>query len=222
MRCAVFDCDGVLVDSVSSWRTLHEHFGTTNHPMLEQFIAGEISDMEFMLADIEMWKAVKPEIHRDDIFRAYSGVKLMPGARALVSALKQRGVFVAIVSAGVDIFVSTIAGILQADDWIANGFEFDQAGLLLDEGHVRVSSHGKGDVIERIIEMHGFEPAEVISIGDSELDLSMQIAGSAFIGFNPSSAGSVEAFRAAGVSVIGEKDLTLLWPLFFNGESFPE
>ena len=25
-----FDCDGVLVDAVSSWRTLHDAFGTDN------------------------------------------------------------------------------------------------------------------------------------------------------------------------------------------------
>ena len=48
----IFDCDGVLVDSVSSWRTLHDHFGTDNSDELARFIAGEISDVEFMRSDI--------------------------------------------------------------------------------------------------------------------------------------------------------------------------
>ena len=29
-KVVVFDCDGVLVDAVSSWRTLHDSFGTDN------------------------------------------------------------------------------------------------------------------------------------------------------------------------------------------------
>ena len=134
IKCVIFDCDGVLVDSVSSWRTLHEHFGTENHGLLEKFIAGELTDQEFMSLDIKMWKSVQPKIHHDDLFRIYSGIKLMPGARDLVSKLISKGIFVAIVSAGVDIFVSTIAGLLKVNDWIANGFKFDEDGYLLDEG----------------------------------------------------------------------------------------
>ena len=44
IKCVVFDCDGVLVDSVSSWRTLHSFFGTENHDLLQKFISGEITD----------------------------------------------------------------------------------------------------------------------------------------------------------------------------------
>src|SRR6056300_774652 len=111
----VFDCDVVLVDAVSSWRTLHDAFGTDNALNLNRFIRGEISDVEFMRSDIQMWKAVVNPIHRDDLFRAYAGVALMPGAREVVAKLQDAGVFVAIVSAGVDLFVSSIAGMLQVD-----------------------------------------------------------------------------------------------------------
>ena len=48
IKCVVFDCDVVLVDSVSSWRTLHSFFGTENHDLLQKFISGEITDQEFM------------------------------------------------------------------------------------------------------------------------------------------------------------------------------
>ena len=52
----IFDCDGVLVDAVSSWRTLHDHFGTDNEKNLQLFIDGELSDVEFMRSDIQLWK----------------------------------------------------------------------------------------------------------------------------------------------------------------------
>ncbi len=175
IKCVVFDCDGVLVDSVSSWRTLHSFFGTQNHNLLEKFLSGEITDQEFMNLDIQMWKEVQPKIHQDDLFRAYSGIKLMPGARETVSELISNGIFVAIVSAGVDIFVSTIAGTLKVNDWIANGFNFDEDGYLLDDGIVRVSGQGKDKIINKLIQMNEFAPNEVLSIGDSDIDLSMYV-----------------------------------------------
>ena len=207
-RCVVFDCDGVLVDSVSSWKTLHDGFGTDNSQNLSQFIAGKITDVEFMRSDIAMWKAIREPIHKDELFRMYSGISLMEGARETVKELQDEGVYVAIVSAGVDLFVSSIAAMLKVDDWIANGFEFDDKGFLTDDGVCRLHASGKGDVITRLMEIHGFSPEEIVSVGDSEMDLSMMIEGSKFIGFNPSRDSSINAFTDANVPIVMEKDLS--------------
>ena len=212
-KVVVFDCDGVLVDAVSSWRTLHDSFGTDNAVNLTRFIRGEISDVEFMRSDIQMWKAVRNPIHQDELFRAYAGVALMPGARECVKHLQDAGVFVAIVSAGVDLFVSSIASMLKVDDWIANGFVFDEEGFLTDEGVCRLHASGKGTVIDRLLEMNGFEAKDCVSVGDSEMDLSMMVDGSRFIGFNPTRDSSKEAFEDAGVPVVFVKDLTAILPL---------
>ena len=212
-KVVVFDCDGVLVDAVSSWRTLHDSFGTDNAVNLTRFIRGEISDVEFMRSDIQMWKAVRNPIHQDELFRAYAGVALMPGARECVKHLQNAGVFVAIVSAGVDLFVSSIASMLKVDDWIANGFVFDEEGFLTDEGVCRLHASGKGAVIDRLLEMNGFEAKDCVSVGDSEMDLSMMVDGSRFIGFNPTRDSSKEAFEDAGVPVVIVKDLTAILPL---------
>jgi len=211
-KCVIFDCDGVLVDSVSSWRTLHDHFGTDNSINLGRFINGEISDVEFMRSDILMWKAVKNPIYRDELFRSYSGVKIMPGAKELVNQLKEAGIFVAIVSAGVDLFVSSIAAMLKVDDWIANGFKFNDDDTLSDEGICRLHASKKNLVIEKIMKMQGLQANECVSIGDSEMDLSMQVDGSGFIGFNPSRESSIEAFKNAGVPIVYEKNLLNLRP----------
>ena len=211
--CVVFDCDGVLVDAVSSWRTLHDHFGTDNLVNLQRFINGELSDVEFMRSDIQLWKNIQDPIFKDDLFRAYSGVKLMPGARELVADLKANGVYVAIVSAGVDLFVSTIASMLKVDDWIANGFKFADDDSLMNEGICRLHAVGKGAIIEKLCEINNINSSEVVSVGDSEMDLSMHIEGSTFIGFNPSRDSSLMAFEKAGVEIVIAKDLSLLRPL---------
>lgn len=212
VKCVIFDCDGVLVDSVSSWKTLHDYFGTDNSLNLKRFINGELTDVEFMSLDISMWKDKQDPIHRDVLFRAYSGVKLMEGARELVAELKDKGVFVAIVSAGVDIFVSSIASMLKVDDWIANGFKFNDDETLSDEGVCRLHATKKDVVIRKLMTMHNFSPEDCVSIGDSEMDLSMIVDGSRFIGFNPSRESSMNAFESAGVPIVKEKDLMLLKP----------
>ncbi len=119
--CVAFDCDGVLADSISSWKTLHDHFGTDSSDLLARFMAGEFSDSEFMAMDIALWKEKVLKIHRDDIFRAYSGCKLMKGAKEIVADLKAAGSHVAIDSAGVDLYVQSIAALVKVDDWIAHG-----------------------------------------------------------------------------------------------------
>ncbi|MBA4694239.1 MAG: HAD-IB family phosphatase [Candidatus Poseidoniales archaeon] len=210
--CVAFDCDGVLADSISSWRTIHEHFGTDSKDLLQKFMAGELTDSEFMAADIALWKDVSPKIHRDDIFRAYSGCKLMKGAKEIVADLKAAGIHVAIVSAGVDMYVQSIAAMVKADDWIANGFQFDDDGWLLDEGIVRVPSMQKYTSIEKLLKILDCPPERLISVGDSSMDLSMHVEGSTFIGFNPQREAAKAAFAEADITVINSKDLNDLRP----------
>ena len=210
--CVAFDCDGVLADSISSWKTIHDHYGTDSGDLLAKFMAGELTDSEFMAADIALWKAKSPKIHRDEIFRAYSGCKLMEGAKELVADLKSQGVYVAIVSAGVDLYVQSIAAMVKADDWIANGFEFDENGWLLDQGVVRVPSMAKDVSINKLIKMIDCPPERLVCVGDSSMDLSMHIEGSTFIGFNPQRETAKSAFAKANVPVVESKNLDDLRP----------
>jgi len=221
IRAVAFDCDGVLVDTISSWRIIHEHYGTTSGEMLDRFLAGELTDEEFMADDIRRWKSVKPRIHRDELMRCYSGVRLMDGARDLVEALQARGVHVSIVSAGVDLLIGSIAKMLKVDDWASNGFNYDEDGFLSDEGVVRVPAHGKDAMVAKLARILELEPHEIVSIGDNVTDLSMQIPGSHFIGFNPTKESATLGWEAAGVPWVESKDCRDLWAEIFPGESFP-
>ncbi len=189
--------------------------------MLDRFLRGEISDAEFMADDIGLWKSVQPEIHRDELMRCYQGVKLMTGARELIEALQARGVIVAIVSAGVDLLIGSIAKMLNVDDWVSNGFLYDENGFLLDDGDVRVPAHHKDAMVEKFARINDLEPSEIVSVGDNHTDMSMRIPGSGFIGFNGQKQIAIDGFADAGVPHVQEKDCRLLWPHLFNGEPFP-
>lgn len=189
--------------------------------MLDRFLRGEISDAEFMADDIGLWKSVQPEIHRDELMRCYQGVKLMPGARELITALQDRGIIVAIVSAGVDLLIGSIAKMLNVDDWVANGFQYDENGYLLDDGDVRVPAHHKDAMVEKFARINNLDPSEIVSVGDNHTDMSMRIPGSGFIGFNGQKKIAIDGFANAGVPHVQEKDCRLLWPYLFEGEPFP-
>jgi phosphoserine phosphatase len=221
VRAVAFDCDGVLADAGSSWAVIHSHFGTGDQTLLDAFLKKEITDEEFMRDDIRQWKEKQPKIHRDELFRFYSGVRLMEGAREVVSALMERGIHVVIISAGVDLFVSAIASMLKVDDWAANGFSYDQDGFLMDEGVCRVPAWNKGEMVEKLIRIHGFDPSEVVSVGDNSMDLSMFVSGSRFIGFNPAREEAYSAFHDAGVPIVPGPNLRDIWPVLFEGEEFP-
>jgi len=228
IRAVVFDCDGVLSDNGSSWQMIHEHFGTgvndggEHQEKLEMFLDRKISEEDFVAHDIQLWKEVSPEIHRDDIMRCYSGVGLIEGARSVVEELHTRGVFVAIVSSGVDLFVGAISNMLKVDDWVANGFEWDEDGWLVKGLPTRVLSHNKGLMVEKLARINGFNASEIISIGDSRSDLSMMIEGSQFVGFNPRRKRAKLAFEEAGVPIVEERDLRLVWPFIFPGEELSD
>ena len=60
--------------------------------------------------------------------------------------------------------------------------------------------------------MNELEASGCVSVGDSEMDLSMLIDGGHFIGFNPTRESSKAAFEAAGVPVVISKDLFSIAP----------
>ena len=215
-----FDCDGVLADNGSSWQAIPDGFGTENKQMLAKFIAQEIDDDEFMADDVAKWMEAKGRIHKDDIARCYGGIRLMTGAREVVGRLQEKGVMVAIVSSGVDIFVGMIAAMLKVDDWVANGFDWDEDGWMNGPAPSRVLSFEKGIMVDKLRRINGFSSERIVSVGDSGSDLSMMIEGSSFIGFNPAGTWSVDAFNEAGVPIVKSRDLRDIWPILMDGEEF--
>lgn len=157
----------------------------------------------------------------DEIMRCFSGVKLMKGAREVIDELKRRGIYVAIVSSGVARFIGSIAHILKVDDWAANDFSWDKEGYLSGPAPAMVDSHNKGEMVEKLARINGFEAEKIWTIGDSGTDLSMQIPGSNFIGFNPARERSINKFTDASVPIIVDKDLTKIWNIIFS-EDFPK
>lgn len=185
-RLVVFDMDGVLANTESSWVFVHRHFGVSNDHSLYAYLRGEIDDLEFIRRDIQLWRQKDPEITADKIDDILKGVPLMPGSSKAMSGLKRRGYKTAIVSAGIDLLAQRIARELEIDSHLANGFVVGERGQLSGEGILRVCLMDKGDAVEEMGASMRVDKKDIITVGNSQYDVSMFERSGLGIAFHPS------------------------------------
>lgn len=202
-QLVVFDMDGVLADTESSWVYVHRHFGVNNDHSLKAYLEGRIDDMEFIRRDISLWRKMDPTLSMDSVRKILDNVPIMNGAREAVAELRRRGIKTAIVSAGIDLLAQRLAVELNIDMFFANGFVADCAGRLTGEGVLNVSLGEKGEKVTMVAELLDIDREGVVTVGNSRYDIPMFEASAVGIAFCPADA---EVRERADV-VIEEKDL---------------
>jgi len=182
-KVAVFDMDGVLVQGVSSWATVHQSLGTDNEKGYLAYKSGRIDDHEFMASDIALWTERGIETV-DEIEHIVENIPLMKGAETVVSFLKEHGYITVIISGGLDLLADRLAGELLMDHSVANGLETTGNGRLTGRGILRVPLLNKGAPLKVVLGRIG-EIDRVIAIGDSPVDIPMFDMSDLSIAFNP-------------------------------------
>lgn len=183
VKVAVFDMDGVLVKWRSSWRTLHEYFGSVNivseRDDAERFVRGELSYGEWMRRDLEaIIKFLGRPPSRDEVVEAFSGYELSEGAVELIDFLKSAGVVTAIVSGGIDILAEMVGSELGIDIILANKLVFDKDNRLTPQGVEVVNPLRKGDILRRLSRDLKVSLNDFMYVGDSEWDFeALNIVG---------------------------------------------
>ncbi len=205
LRLVALDMDGTLVDIVSSWGSVHRHFGDSNDAALAAFNESRIGDQEFVRSDIRKWRGHEPGLSVFDLDRILAPSPLMPGARELIQGLRAAGVRTAIVSAGIDVLAKRVGRELGIDYVLANGFRTDAAGRLTGEGIIRVPIREKEAVLRGIQSQFGVSPEETGAIGNSEIDIGMFRCSRVGIAFRPAD----DAIRRAATRVLESGSLEL-------------
>ncbi|GAG99611.1 unnamed protein product, partial [marine sediment metagenome] len=90
IELVIFDMDGVLTDTISSWKYIHEYFGCSNERSVDEYLKGKIDDMEFIKRDATLWKEDGKPITRDRLVDILSDIPLMRGAEQCINALKEK------------------------------------------------------------------------------------------------------------------------------------
>ncbi|HIH01019.1 TPA: HAD-IB family phosphatase [Thermoplasmata archaeon] len=202
-RLVVFDMDGVIADTESSWVFVHRHFGVNNDHSLKAYLDGEIDDVEFIRRDIDLWKKKDPTLSMETIRRILSSVPTMNGAPEAMAELRGRGIKTAIVSAGIDLLAQRMAVELRMDMFFANGFVADCSGKLTGDGILNVSLAGKGEKVEMIANMLDIAKEDVASVGNSRYDVPMFDASGLGIAFCPED----DEVRSGADVVVEERNL---------------
>ena len=177
IKLVAFDLDGTLVEEKSSWRKVHEFFGTEekSDEGLKLYVDGKINYEQFVAHDLSLW----PKGISKNVFNyVFSKIPLNEGAREVVTEIKRRGKLVAIVSSGISLLAEKVSKELSVDFFIANEILFDEKGRSTGVGVATVDLNKKGEALLKILEKANIKPKEVLGVGDSKFDLSfLKICG---------------------------------------------
>lgn len=170
IKLVIFDVDGVLVKTKSSWEYLHSYYGVMEEArrLKELFEKGEIDYQRWMDEDIKLWIRSRGIIKREEISAILASIPLEDGAVEIARWLKRRKVRIALLSSGIDLLVSRVARELGADLWMANKLLFDKNGLLY--GGAPVVGASKDRAARLIMATMGVEAKSTMYVGDSKWD----------------------------------------------------
>jgi phosphoserine phosphatase len=200
-RAAIFDLDGTLTDTRSSWQYLHRRFGTLDvgRRTAELYRDGRIDYVEWAKRDAACWKGISLV----DLLPALDKIRYTLGAPELVEQLRNHGIRTGIVSAGLSILADRAKVDLNTDLSISNELKVS-AGVLTGEVFVRVGPDNKKAIIEEAAWLLGADMQETIVIGDNLSDLPR--SAGLKIAFKPV---TVQA-RAAADIIVEDDDIRLI------------
>lgn len=204
LKLVFFDMDGVITDTVSSWKYIHDYFETSNDQSVDKYLRGEIDDMEFIRRDALLWRENGRPVTKTKLADILSGVSLMEGARECISGLRDEGVKTAIVSAGLDILAERVAKELSIDYVSANGLKTDRDGYVTGEGILGVKLMYKDETVKRLVKRIGVPLENCAAVGNSCFDIPMFKTCAFGVAFNPQD----DCVREEADVVIEGKDLS--------------
>ena len=202
----IFDMDGVLTDIISSWKYIHDYFGSSNERSIDEYLRGKIDDLEFIKRDVSLWKENGKPITKNKLELLLSNIPLMKGSKKCIKTLKKHNVKTSIVSAGLDILAKKVAKELGIDYVFANGIKTDKKGYLNGEGILGVELLRKDKNVIEISKNLKIPTNNIAAVGNSCFDIPMLENCGLAIAFNPED----ECIKKIADIIIEEKDLDIL------------
>lgn len=203
IELVIFDMDGVLTDTISSWKYVHNYFGCSNERSINEYLKGEIDDLEFIKRDVSLWRENGKPITKNKLEYLLSDIPLMKGSEKCISTLKNNNIKTSIVSAGLDILAKKIAKKLEIDYVDANGLKTDKNGYLNGEGILGVELIRKDKNVMKLSDKLNIPLENIVAIGNSCFDIPMLENCGLGIAFNPED----ECIKKVADIIIEEKNL---------------
>ena len=191
VRLVAFDMEGCLTADPTVWEIMHRKLGTwASHgePYWRRYRAGEFAYDTFAWMDVAVWRGAP----RSLLEAAADEVRLMPGAGALLNALRDRGVAIAVVSNGLLCVAERFQRAFGVEHIFANR-AVARDGLLTGELDLLLPYDAKGKVAAELAARLGLSPSQVAAVGDSPQDAAMFEQAGLSVAFGPADASLVHA-----------------------------
>lgn len=205
-----FDVDGTLVlepRGWTVWEVLNARFtGTPEHNKVryQRYLAGELSYAEWVALDITGWQ--KAGATRDDLIEGFAPLRLIDGARETLTALKDAGLRLVVISGTLDLMLETVFPDHPFDEVHANHIGFDDDGRISHWTATPFDMAGKAKALRGIALREGLALARCAFVGDSSNDVWIARDAGFTVALNPRSA-ELEALAGAVVRGTDLRDI---------------
>ncbi len=174
IKCVIYDCDGVLFDSLEANRRLYNHICSSmgRGPLADEELAYCHTHTVFeaihsLFADEEEEKrALEFLRHKVDLKQFVEYLIMEPHLLETLSALRERKILTAIST-------NRTTSMKHVVERYGLGSYFDMVVTALDVTHPKPNSES----VEKIIGSFAVDKAEVLFVGDSEVDRQTAEAG---------------------------------------------
>ncbi len=182
-KLVCFDLDGCLTERDDSWSYIHRNLGVWEQAKehRKQFFSGKIDYQQWADLDVGLWKNTPIE----NLNKIVQKIKLRPNVEKVVRELKERDLYLIILSSGLSFFADSVKNQFQFDLAIANSPKISEEGKLTGEIDVEVSYDDKHLVLQKVLTSHNIKLNECIAIGDGENDIPLFKEVGFSIAFNP-------------------------------------
>jgi phosphoserine phosphatase len=216
IKLVFFDMDGVLLDTVSSWKYVHEHFGTTNERSILPYLRGDIDYLEFIRRDVSLWKQNGQHVTKQTLLDIMNTIPFIDGAKECISSLRKNKIHTAIVTAGMTLLADRVAHDLGIEHVFANEVNVGLDGRLTGEGVLHVELTEKDKNIRDLARQLQVPLEACAAVGNSCFDIPMLEVCGLGIAFNPEDKCVVECADAC----VDGKDLRKILPVLalYNGK----
>jgi phosphoserine phosphatase len=181
VRLVIFDVDGTIFQGYS-WRYIHERLGTWHiaKKFRDQFFTNRITYKEWARHDALLWK-------KQPLTKIREIVTSMPyteGAEQTLNALKERGIKLYLLSAGLSLFAERIHNEIGCHGYSANTL-VEKDGYLTGEVVVEVPFNDKDKHLPAILQRFNLTSQECAAVGDDRSLIPLFKKVALAIAFNP-------------------------------------
>ena len=176
-----FDLDGTLTPR-STWYDLNLLLGITEEEdkkLFDQYLKDELTYTDWT-AELARIAKSRGSVSRDEIVAFAENVELRADAISTITALKEKGYHIVLLSGSVDVVLEALAKKIGITEWLScSTLEFDEQGKLNNIVSIGDEADAKLALVQKYLENKNISIEDCISIGDggNEIGLFKKMKG---------------------------------------------